>query len=163
MKYLLTIIALCAAIAVAPDAQAHRYEQGNVSLSAGGALRVGGGETIFVAGLGAGYYVVDGLEVGLSSTAFFGADPFVVQLTPGVRYIFWMVPYVHPYLGAFYRHWFVSGGFPDLDSIGGRAGVVIASKGPLSVGAGVVYERVISPCASECDRIYPELTISLVF
>lgn len=147
----------------AATAAAEPFDQGSVNVSIGGSLRVGGGDTIFAAGLGVGYFVIDGLELGVGTTAFFGADPFIAQVTPGVRYVFWMVPVVSPYLGAFYRHWFIADDFPDIDTVGGRAGILFAAGGPVNVGLGVVYERIISPCSTACDRVYPELSISISF
>jgi len=149
-------------------ADAHQFEQGKFSLGVGGSLEFGGDRAIFIASLGLGFYVLDGLEVGVGTSAYFGAQPFIWQVTPGVKYVFWMVPTVHPYVGAFYRHWFITRGFEDLDTVGGRAGILIVpTPSPVVAGIGVVYERVINPpCreeVEECSFIYPELTFSISF
>ena len=138
------------------------FDQGQVSLSAGGSLSSSGDDTYFVLGLGAGYYVARGLEASLGSAVWIGRDPFVAQLTPGLRYVLWMVPTVHPYLGSFYRHWFVFDGQDDINAVGGRAGVVVTSGGPFQVNAGVVYEHILSAC-DDCGRFYPELSFAIVF
>lgn len=147
-------------------ADAHQFEQGKFSLGIGGGLQFGGDRAIFVASLGLGYYVLDGLEVGVGTSAYFGSKPFVSQVTPGVRYVFWMVPSVHPYLGGFYRHWFIAAGEPDFDTVGGRLGVLIVpTPSPVVAGIGVAYERVIHPtCRGEgCAYFYPELTFAISF
>lgn len=157
--FLITLFALPAA------ASAHQFEQGKFSLGIGGSLQLSGDHAVFVASLGLGYYVLDGLEVGVGTAAYIGAKPFIWQVTPGVKYVFWMVPVVHPYLGAFYRHWFVRAE-PDFDTVGGRLGVLIVpTPSPVVAGIGVAYERVIHPpCRGEgCAFIYPELTFSISF
>lgn len=163
MRRLLIIVLLLLTPAVA---DAHQFEQGKFSLGIGGSLQLGGDRAIFVASLGLGYYVLDGLEVGVGTSAYFGAQPFVWQVTPGVKYVFWMVPVVHPYVGAFYRHWFVARGEQDFDTVGGRLGILIVpTPSPIVAGIGVAYERIINPpCSGEgCSFIYPELTFSISF
>ncbi len=150
-------------LAVSVPARAEPYDQGKISVSVGGSLSSSGGKPVFVIGAGAGYFVLRGLELGLSGATWFGVDPRISQITPGVRYIFWMVPVVQPYLGGFYRHWFVHAGEPDFDTVGGRTGLLINTGGPLHVGIGVVYEHVITRCSTGCGRVYPELSVSFVF
>ena len=162
----LPLILLVLTLAALPStASAHQFEQGKFNLGVGGSLSIRGDRTVLIASLGLGFYVVDGLEVGVGTSAYFGADPFVFQVTPGVRYVFWFVPSVHPYIGAFYRHWFVARE-TDLDTIGGRLGLlVVPSSSPIVAGVGVAYERVVNPpCAGEgCAYIYPEVTVSISF
>ena len=159
MKRVVLIVAM-----VLLPVSASAYEQGDFSVSGGGSLRFDPDGSIFVLSLGVGYFVVDGLELGLSTSAFFGADPFVTQVTVGPRYIFYKVPVIKPYVGAFYRHWFVADNFPDVDTVGGRAGVVFQPDGSrIAISGGLVYERVISSCSEECNLVYPELSFSLHF
>lgn len=167
------VVAFAAALLAAQPAAAQpvaakasgagRFEQGSVSITAGAGVRSSGDETSFGLTAGAGYFVADGLEVGLTGTTWIGRDPSVSQITPGVRYIAIMVPSVHPYVGAFYRRWFIGDGFDDVDTIGGRAGIVLPQTGPVALSLGVVYEEVISTCSVDCSEWYPEVGISLVF
>lgn len=117
----------------------------------------------FILGVGAGYYVIDGLEPHADTTFWIG-DPFLATLTPGIRYTFHMVPVVKPYIGAFYRHYFVSGILSDTDSLGGRAGVNFMLNEFSYVAGGVVYEHFLDDALfAEPDQVYPEIMISLSF
>ena len=75
-----------------------------------------------------------------------------------------MVPTVKPYIGTFYRHAFVFDR-PDLDSVGGRAGLYLV-PGRVFVGAGLVYEHWLN-CNNarylDCDEVYPEAVIGFTF
>jgi hypothetical protein len=120
----------------------------------------------FILGVGVGYNVLDGLEPHVDTTFWIG-DPFVTTLTPGLRYVFHMVPVVKPYVGGFYRHYFVSGndyGWDDSDALGGRAGVYFMT-GPMSYfGGGIIYEHFLDEnLFSEVDQVYPEITIAIAF
>ena len=48
------------------------------------------------------------------------------KITPSVQYVFYQVPHVSPYIGAFYRRTYIDN-LSDLNSAGGRAGVYIAA------------------------------------
>lgn len=143
------------------------FAQGRIRLS----IALGGGtnfrENYFVLGAGLGYFLVNGLEASLTGTAWLGGDPFIGTVTPGLTYVFYQVPAVHPYLGGFYRHYFIGGGFEDLDSYGGRAGVYLMLGQSGFLGGGAVYERLFGCEEGEvwedCDQWYPELTFAIVF
>src|SRR5215471_19310055 len=51
-------------------------------------------ETYFVLGAGVSYYVINGLNVGLSAEYWSGADPHVTKISPSVNYVFYQVPVV---------------------------------------------------------------------
>ena len=116
-------------------------------------------------GASVGYFVLDGVELGLSGLHEFGSGPSISEVSPSLRYVAqplvgkWPVV---PYVGTFYSHWFIgSGGGGDLDSVGARAGFVLIS-GQLLLGLGAVYEHQLeSPCASGCDSVYPDVTIGV--
>jgi hypothetical protein len=70
-----------------------------------------------------------------------------------------------PYLGAFYRRTDVEN-LPDLDSVGGRAGVYLRAGGNAHVGLGVVYESYLDcneTIYRSCDSTYGELTFTIAF
>lgn len=116
---------------------------------------------IFVAG-GLGYYILDGVQIGLAGEHFFGNGPSISLATPSLRYV--AQPLVGkfpliPYIGAFYDHYFI-GGRPDQDGVGGRAGVLYVS-GQMVLGLGIAVERTVSTCAKDCTAVFPDITIGL--
>lgn len=121
------------------------------------------GERHIYVGGGFGYYLLPGLEAGLSGIVLFGADPSVAMLSPSVRLVWFQVPgRIKPYIGGFHTHWFIGDGFDDIDTLGGRAGLVTAS-GSLVIGLGAAYEVVVSECDGDCSAVYPELTFAVAF
>jgi hypothetical protein len=145
-----------------PPTREGPYSQGKVRVGLGGGLISSGGDWAFGLSLTAGYYVVDNLEVGADAAFQFGDVPFAAMLGPAVRYLFPVSQAVHPYIGAFYRHWFLSEGIDDVDSVGARAGIVIRSSTTF-FQIGAVYEVIVSECDGGCSDIYPEFGVSLVF
>ena len=122
-------------------------------------------ESYLVLGIGASYYLVDGLGVGVHYEWWSGADPDITKLTGSVQYVFHQVQAAKPYLGGFYRRTDV-GGLPDLDSVGGRAGVYIGAGRNAHLGLGVVYESYLD-CSEtiyrSCDSTYGEVTFTIAF
>ncbi len=119
-------------------------------------------DTYFVVGGGVGYYVVPGLLIGAQGAHWFGGSPSVSLIEPNVRYVLHQIDFAaKPYVGAFYRHWFVGSSFEDVDTLGGRAGVLWLS-GSVIIGLGARYEQELD-CLEECSTIAPELTVSLSF
>lgn len=132
-------------------------------------LMFGGGRafdqdyTVF--GLGAGYYVIDGLEAGLEAETWQGAQPRIRRVSPQLMYVVPLDSAVRPYLGAFYRRTFIEA-YKNLNDAGGRAGLLFPLGRSAYLGAGAVYERHVA-----CDRIvyescseaYPELTLAIIF
>jgi hypothetical protein len=163
---------ICSAVAtIAATAHAQRagveydpFVQGRVRGSIFAGVSASGSETYMQLGLGVGYYLVDGLELGVNSDLWFIGDPTIVNLSPALTYVFHMVRAVKPYVGTFYRHAFVFDA-EDLDSVGGRAGLYIVG-GHVFGGGGLVYERWLS-CSDtrfvDCDEVYPEAAIGFTF
>lgn len=140
------------------------YDQGKIRISVAAGMSSAFGEQYFSLHAGGGYFVLDGLEVGLDVEQWIGPGPSMTKLSPETRYVFHFVPVVKPYLGAFYKHWFVGDGIPDVDTVGGRLGAFFAAFGGHAViGGGVVGESVVSSCSEDCFSVYPELTFYFTF
>jgi hypothetical protein len=114
-----------------------------------------------VLGAGLSYYLFDGLSLGLDGDVWLGDDPSVYTLTPQARYVLYFVPLLKPYVGAFYRHYFIGSPYDDLNSVGGRAGVYLVTGGGGYLGLGALYEKFLScdDTFTDCDSWYPELTV----
>jgi hypothetical protein len=115
-------------------------------------------------GVGAGYFVLDGLELSAFALHEFGDGPSINEVSPSLRYVAqplvgrWPVI---PYAAVFYNHWFLGDGFSDLDTVGTRAGLLHMS-GRLIVGLGVAFEHTVSTC-TECNFVYPDVTFGFAF
>lgn len=143
------------------------WRQGRSRLGfAGGASAFTGGPTTFYLGATYGYFVVDNLELGIDALFLFGGDPgFMLRTGPALTFIVPFESEVQPYIGAFYRHWFIPDStFLDQDTIGGKLGIILRSSVFLQVG--IVVEHFVSECNDEledCTVIYPELGFSIGF
>ncbi len=115
------------------------------------------GEGSVSLGAGVGYFVYGGLLPTLDVGFSFGSSPTVFMLKPGVD---WFLPVpggVVPYVGGYYAHWFVSGGFLPQDAWGVRAGLSFASVGPVTFLLGIAYERVFTNCTGTCAYWVPQV------
>ena len=136
------------------------FAQGRVRASIIG----GANGDYLVLGGGLGYYVLDGLEVGLSSQFWLIGSPRIITLSPQVRYVAYFVPFLKPYAGVFYEHGFVSDNFDDYDSIGGRVGAFWVSGGGSYFGGGAVFEQTLDcPEFRDCFQVLPEVVIAISF
>ena len=145
-----------------PDALTTPFYQGRTRVGlSGGGIGHSGNLDFYISG-SFGYFVLDNLELGVDLSLWFGDTPFTAQLGPAVRYILPLDSPVQPYIGAFYRHWFVSGADPDADTVGARLGVLIHSQS-IWFTLGLAYEAVVSQCSGDCSSIYPEFGLSFVF
>ena len=121
-------------------------------------------DNYFIIGGGVGYYILNGLEVGLDYEAWLFAKPVMQRLSPEARYVFHMVPVVKPFAGVFYRRNFVTD-YDDYNQIGTRLGAYFIPKSNrMFVGAAAVYEKTLD-CTSngyiDCDEWYPEITVGV--
>ena len=140
------------------------FDRGRFSFTVIAGEQTAFGENHFTLGAGAGYYLLDGLELGASAIHEFGGGPSINEVSPALRYVaqplFGRWP-VLPYGGVFYNHWFLGDGIGDVDAIGGRAGL-IHMRGRLIVGLGVAVEHTQSAC-TECNFVYPDVTFGFSF
>lgn len=157
-----SLVAAALALAAPRSAQAESFRQGSVTFGAGLGWVQTSTDSYVSVGVGAGYSVVDGLELGLGVATWLGASPNVTQVSPRATYTLWFVPQVHPYVGTFYRHWFIANDYDDIDSWGLRAGLTLPMSSRLYLRGGVVWEQTLA-CEGDCTDIYPELAATLVF
>ena len=163
-KSVLLVLAFLGIFTSAGEA-AGPFEQGNLQ----GSVAVGTGyafsQDYWILGIGAGYYVLNGLLVGARVDAWLGNSPSIWQLTPEVRYVFNMSPKLKPYLGAYYSRTFYEG-FSDRDALGARAGVYVPLGASVFLGGGIAYEQILNCDESvyrNCSRTYPELSFTFAF
>jgi hypothetical protein len=151
--------------AAAPPEDAGMFTKGRkrVSVVAGWAHSFD--DDYLLLGIGAGYFIRNGVDVGLDFEGWFIGDPKVYKLSPRIDYVLWKMQRVKPYAGAFYRWNFVGGGFEDQKSIGGRVGAFYKGGRGGMGGAGVVYERYINLDSrlGSSDVIYPEFFFAVSF
>ncbi len=139
------------------------FGQGSIRLSAFLGAASGFDNTYFMAGVGVGVFVLPGLEVGAQFDEWLGSPPNVTRIAPELKYVFNIIDSVKPYVGAFYRHWFTTGDVDDIDTVGGRAGLIIVTSPHAYFSAGAAYERVINRCDANCAYWFPEVGLALAF
>jgi len=138
------------------------FSEGKTNLS----LVLGSGSAFnddyIILGAGIGYYIIDGLELGVDAQYWFSGDPSIIKVSPQLKYVFLPGSKVRPYVGAFYRRTFVNSDiFRDQNSYGTRAGAYFTSRSGVYIGGGVVYEKLENCRISDCSNTYPEFLISI--
>ena len=158
--------ATASASSAAPVKAAGMFSKGNKRVSG----MVGWGHSFdtdyLLLGVGVGYFVANGLDVGVDFEGWLVGDPTVYKLSPRADYVLWKAKRIKPYAGAFYRWNFVGSGIDDQSSLGGRAGAFYQSRGGRSMaGAGVVYERYLNldERLGSSDVVYPEVFVTVAF
>ena len=116
-----------------------------------------------ILGAGVGYYVLDGLELGIDVQHWFSGNPSITKVSPQVKYVFTQPTRIKPYVGIFYRTTFIEG-ISNEDSYGGRAGAFFSGSNGVYIGGGIVYEK-YQDCSRfvNCSTSYPEIIISVSF
>lgn len=144
---------------------AEPFQEGSFRLSLffGGATAFG--EHYSIIGAGAGYYVIDDLEVGIDAETWQGNDPRITRYSPQVMYVVPMGERARPYAGVFYRRTLIDQ-YKDLSDAGGRAGVLFLSGKGAYFGVGAVYERHLGcdrTVFESCSDSYLELLLAFMF
>lgn len=125
-------------------------------------------DNYLILGVGVGYYVARGLELGLDVQHWFSGSPSITKVSPQIRYVFTQAKRVKPYVGLFYRRTFF-GDFngidlADQDSFGYRAGAYFTSNNRVYIGGGIVYEEYKNCDAFvDCSTTYPEILFTVSF
>jgi hypothetical protein len=143
----------------APVATAGPFSQGSQSVSIVAGAGSAFGDDYIILGGGYGYYLIDGLELGIDAQFWLSGDPSITKVSPQIKYVFTQPRTVKPYVGAFYRKTFIED-LDDLDSAGYRAGLNFMGRGNFYFGAGFVYET-YRDCTetvyNDCSDTYPEI------
>jgi hypothetical protein len=122
-----------------------------------------------VLGGGVGYFVWNGVELGVDSSIWLLEEPMLIHVSPKATYYLALHRKWIPYAGVFYRHIFVESA-PDQDSVGARLGIGM-QQGPITISLGIVGERDL-PCnatrfadadQTECNHFYPEFGFGISF
>jgi hypothetical protein len=115
-----------------------------------------------ILGGGYGYYVIDGLEIGIDAQTWLSGDPSITKISPQIKYVFTQPQAVKPYVGVFFRRTYIDG-LDDLDSTGYRAGLYFMPQKNFYFGGGVAVEN-YSDCNesvyTDCSTTYPEILFS---
>lgn len=157
---------------------AHAFDMTKLSLR-GGLGYVSGDPGAIQAGIGVGYFVISGLELGVTVDGRWpiGENSDAVGnlyiAGPYATYHLGLIPIITPYAGVFYRRWIYSGYPEGIDftgfenSVGFRLGIGYTAAPLVRIFGGVVYERFLG-CddpleAGFCDDWYPEIGVRISF
>lgn len=119
----------------------------------------------FVLGGSASYYVKDGLAVGLSLENWSGGGPGITKYAPFVQYVFNRESPMQLYVGGFYRHTSISG-LPGVNSVGERAGAMMAAGTNAFLSVGIVHETYLDcqvPVYRVCSETHPDMNVTIGF
>lgn len=122
------------------------------------------GNSYLILGVGVGYFLVGGLELGFDYELWLLNDPLLQRVSPNLRYVFDLGA-LKPYVGPLYRHTFVAD-YDDFDQLGVRGGLIFVPQSGAFVGVGAVYERLLDCDEStpvDCDSVYPEISVGVAF
>ena len=144
-------------------AYAGPFDKGNtiatVAIGSGQFFR----EDYLIIGAGIGYYVTDGIELGVDVDYWTGGDPSIYEITPKVTYVFDNSSQFKPYLGAFYNRTYIEG-FNDSDAMGYRVGAFMPAGKKTYIGLGIVHTE-LQDCRETilvtCSETYTELTFMI--
>lgn len=120
-------------------------------------------EDYVIFGVGVGYYVLNGLELGIDVQHWFSGDPAITKVSPQLKYVFTQLDVVKPYVGAFYRTTYIEN-LDNENSFGYRAGAYFSGNKGVYIGGGIVYEE-YQDCSRfiDCSNTYPEILVSISF
>ncbi|CAH0992368.1 hypothetical protein SIN8267_02487 [Sinobacterium norvegicum] len=121
-----------------------------------------------ILGVSAGYYLFNGLELGIDVQHWFSGDPSITKVSPKITYVFTQPDVIKPYLGMFYRRSFYGDyqgiSIDDENSYGYRAGAYFNTDSRVNIGGGIVHEK-YTDCSRfyDCSTTYPELLFTVSF
>lgn len=152
-------------IAASASASVSPFDKGrsNLIISAGSGSAFD--DDYIILGLGYGYYLLNGFQLGIKFDLWLDGSPSVYQVTPDIQYVFHQVPKVKPYIGAFYTRSYIEG-FDDLDAFGYRGGLYFVTGSRTYIGIGGAYRK-YQDCQettyNDCSTSYTELSFLVSF
>jgi hypothetical protein len=149
----------------APPEDAGMFSKGRKRVTVVGGWAHSFDDDYLLLGVGTGYNIRNGVDVGLDFEGWFIGDPQIYKLSPRIDYVLWRMQRIKPYAGAFYRWNFIGGGLDDKNSLGGRVGAFYKGDRGGMAGAGVVYERYLNldNRFGSSDVVYPEFFFAKSF
>ena len=160
---LAAVASLLMMFALPQPAAAFEKGSSNLAITFGAGRALGRDYTVI--GGRVGHYVADGFELAFTGELWRGNDPDIFKLTPEVRYVWFMMSPVQPYVGGFYSRT-VYDGIPDRNSYGAKGGVYFSVSHNASLAVGLVHERIQSCTNStyvDCSQTYPEIAFHVRF
>ncbi len=166
LRQRLRLPALAALLATPALAEAQNHfgqGQTRVSLSAGASA--GSGGSSYQLGVGLGYYLLDGLELGVDTRSWMGGSFRAHEVAPSLTYVFHNLGNFLPYGGLLYRRTFIHNR-ENLSAYGARAGIYLQQSPNLVLRAGVAahrYQNCNRATGLDCTDIYPEISAGFYF
>ena len=144
-------------------AYAGSFDKGNTIAT----VSIGSGqffsEDYLIIGAGIGYYVTDGIELGVDVNYWTGGDPSIYEITPKLTYVYDNPSQFKPYLGVFYNRTYIEG-LDDSDALGYRVGAFVPVGTKTYIGIGIVNTE-LQDCREtvlvSCSETYTELTFRI--
>lgn len=142
------------------------YLQGSMLESGTGVLSLKGGlvtvddEKYSIAGINVGYFLLDGLKIGLAYERWFEGEPSIDKLSVDSNYYLPVSDRIRPYLGAFYAQNYASS--EDIGSSYGFRGGVLFYTPQASIGLEWTHET-YDRCSTGCERSYPMVVFGFSF
>ena len=160
------LVALISAVAcIVLSTPAAAFEKGSVN----GGITLGAGRALdrdyTVIGGRIGYFIADGFEFAFAGEMWRGNDPNITKFTPELRYVWYQLVPVKPYVGGFISRTLYDG-LPDRNTYGAKGGVYLPVGPNAHLSAGLVYERIESCSQStyrDCSQWYPEFGFNVTF
>ena len=165
---LLVISNITSAASVGTGGVSTAFSKGSTSVGVVLGSGTGFNNNYIILGVGVGYYVFRGLELGIDVQHWFSGEPSITKVSPQIRYVFTQMKVVKPYVGVFYRRTYFGDfkgiSLDDEDSFGYRAGAYFSTNNRVYIGGGMVYEE-YKDCSpfDDCSNTYPEILFTVSF
>ena len=165
IKRTVILVTIALTIIISGNASASPFDRGRSNVVITGGSGSAFNDNYIILGLGYGYYMLNGLQLGIKFDLWLDGKPSIYQVTPDIQYVFHKVPNVKPYVGAFYTRSYIES-LDDLDALGYRAGVYITTSGRSYFGIGGAYRK-YQDCKetiyTDCSTSYTELSFLFSF